>query len=121
MLIPLEIPDLTTLRAAVGRFRELTTDAGERLRVGMIEIEPVADGRTVRHRLRYERIRDGHPRECLERDWIKRWWPPERFRALLEEAGFTRVALRSIAGGELRDDASAYVALARRGEDAAPA
>jgi len=72
-LIPLEVPDVALVRRMLGRVREVTNAAGDRLRVSMIAFEEQADGRTHSHRLRYERILPSGESEVVERDWRKRW------------------------------------------------
>jgi SAM-dependent methyltransferase len=114
-LIPLEIVDVGAVRGSIGRFREATTEAGDRLRVGMIEFAVSMDGRTLSHRLRYEHIpTNGEPR-VVERDWKRRWWSQNLFREMLIFAGFDEVTFLAPEGGPAQTDASAFVALARRG------
>jgi SAM-dependent methyltransferase len=114
-LIPLEIVDVGAVRGSIGRFREATTEAGDRLRVGMIEFHVSMDGRTLSHRLRYEHIpTNGEPR-VVERDWKRRWWSQNLFREMLVFAGFDEVTFLAPEGGPAQTDASAFVALARRG------
>lgn len=113
-LIPLEIPDLEAVREGVGRFREVKTAAGDRLRVGMVAFEASDDGRTLSHRLRYERIAATGASEVLEREWTRRWWSQEQFRNLLLAAGFGKMTFLGVDGGPVAAGASTFVALARR-------
>lgn len=93
----------------------MTTDSGDRLRVCMTAFEVSPDGRIFRHRLRYERVPVVGEPEVVERDWVRRGWTQPQFRGLLAAAGFAEVAFLSPAGGPARPDATAFVALARRG------
>jgi SAM-dependent methyltransferase len=113
-LIPLEVPDVDLVRRMLGRVREVTNAAGERLRVSMIAFEELADGRTHSHRLRYERILPNGESELVERDWRKRWWSPAQFREMLEAAGFERVSMRTPGGGRVAGNAPVFVALAQK-------
>lgn len=113
-LIPLEIPDAEMVRSGLGRFREVTTPEGDRLRVGMVALEATADGRTLSHRLRYERLPATGEPEVVERDWHKRFWSQEQFREMLREAGFDTVAFRTPEGAPAESGSSVFVALARR-------
>ena len=115
-LIPLEIPDLEQERRFVGRGRETTNAAGERLRftVLSVSVEPENDDRTLCRRLRYERTRPGAEPEVLERDWRTRSWSQAQFGEMLAAAGFSEVRLRSLRGGPAAPDERAFVALARR-------
>jgi SAM-dependent methyltransferase len=113
-LIPLEIEDFEAGRKALGRFREVTTAAGERLRVAAVALDVNEPERIVCHRLRYERILGNAEPEVVERDWKRRWWSQEQFREMLLSAGFEKVRLLSPHGGRARPDASVFVALAQR-------
>lgn len=113
-LIPLEIEDFGSRRKALGHFREVTSPAGERLRVAIVALDVCEEERTACYRLRYERIREGGSRDVVERDWKKRWWSQEQFREMLRSAGFEKVTFLSPHGGRARPDASVFVALAQR-------
>ena len=113
-LIPSEIPDLERLPKFLGRFRQVETDAGVRLRVGMVALDVSPDQRSLCHRLRYERFPASGEPEVIERDWRIRWWSQRDFREMLESAGFERVKLLAPGGGLARPDATIFVALAGR-------
>ncbi len=113
-LIPLEVEDPQTIRRALGRFREVTTAAGDRLRVGMVALEASADGRSLSHRLRYERLPAKGEPEVVERDWRKRFWSQEQFREMLRDAGFDPVTFWTPEGAPAESGSSVFVALARR-------
>jgi len=113
-LIPLEIPDVALVRRVLGRVREVTNAAGQRLRVSMIAFAEEDDGRTHSHRLRYERVSSNGESEVVERDWRKRWWSQEQFGEMLRQAGFERVRMRTPEGGTAPADAPVFVALARK-------
>jgi SAM-dependent methyltransferase len=114
-LIPLEVVDAADLRRFLGRFREIETGTGERMRVAMVAFEVAPDGRGLCRRLRYERIDAEGDVEVLERDWLTRSWTQDQFRRMLEAAGFERATFRAADGGPAEPDATVFVALARRG------
>ncbi len=114
-LIPLEIVDPSMVEAALGHYREATSETGERLRCAVIEVASRSDGCGLRRRLRYERIAPDGRVEVLERDWLTRWWSQGQFRNMLLEAGFESVSFRAPEGGPAPADAAVFVALARRG------
>lgn len=114
VLIPLEIENFAAIRRSLGSFREVTTSAGERLRVATVALDVREEERTVCQRLRYERILATGNCEVVERDWSKRWWSQEQFREMLRSAGFEKVTMLSPHGGRARPDASVFVALAQR-------
>ena len=99
----------------MGRFREVTTAAGDRLRVGVVALDASETERSVRRRLRYERIPATGPCEVVERDWTRRWWSQAQFGAMLLAAGFDRVRFLGPQGGRAPADATVFVALGRRG------
>jgi len=113
-LIVLEIPDVESMRRSLGRFKEVTSERGERLRVGAISLDVGGDARSLSLRLRYERIAANGEHEVVERDWKRRWWSQPEFAALIRGAGFGPVSFLAPEGGRARPDASAFVALARR-------
>jgi SAM-dependent methyltransferase len=113
-LLTLEVPDLDVERAFIGRFRETRGEDGSRLRVGMVALETSGDGRTAHRRLRYERVQPDGRAEVLERDWVRRSWTQDEFRALAADAGFTGVRFRSPNGGEAAPEDRVFVALLRR-------
>lgn len=113
-LIPLERMDAEASRAALGRWREISTAAGERLRVAAVALDASADGRTLCHRLRYERIAATGAAEVVERDWERRWWSQQQFREMLEAAHFDKIRFVAPQGGQAGPDARMFVALARR-------
>lgn len=55
--------------------------------------------------------------ECVERDWIMRWWSQDRFAAMLRDAGFGPVRFVDPAGGPSLEDASLFFGLAYRQPD----
>jgi SAM-dependent methyltransferase len=114
VLIPLECEDPEAVRRTLGRRREVTTAAGERLCFEAIALEVGADGRTLHRRLRYERIPPSGEPESIERTWTRRSWSQAQFRELLDAAGFGAVAFLAPSGGRAQSDASIFVALARR-------
>jgi hypothetical protein len=114
-LIPLEIANVEAIRRHVGRGREVRTDAGDVLRVTSVGLEVSADGRSLCHRLRYERIPAQGEAEVVERDWQTRSWPQSQFREMLLAAGFETITFVAPEGGRAAADASVFVALARRG------
>jgi SAM-dependent methyltransferase len=114
VLIPLEIVDPRATRKALGRFREVTTAAGDRCRVGMVALDVSERERTLCHRLRYERIPAVGESEVVERGWKRRWWSQEQFREMLLSAGFDEVTFRGADGGRAQEGASSFIALARR-------
>lgn len=115
-LVPLEIPDLEAIRSRVGAFREAAGAGGERVRVAVVEAEPGPDGRSLRRRLRYERVPAAGEPEVLERDWRTRWWTQEAFAEMCGAAGFSRVRLLARTGGPAHPDDAVFVALAARGD-----
>lgn len=117
-LIPLEIPELDGIERQVGIFREATSDAGERLRVGLVSFAADREARRLTRRLRYERIPPDGEAEVVERDWITHWWSEAQFREMLEEAGFEGLRFVLPRGGPVPPDAKLFVALARRVADA---
>lgn len=114
VLIPLEREDPEAARRALGRQREVTTAAGDRLRVTAIALDVSDDGRTLHRRLRYERIPAAGAPESVERTWTRRSWSQPQFRALLDGAGLGAVSFRAPGGGRAEPDASVFVAIARR-------
>jgi SAM-dependent methyltransferase len=114
-LIPLEIVDVEAIRKSVGRFREVTTDAGDRLRVAVVALDVSKDGRGFSHRLRYEHIPPSGAPDVVERDWQRRCWSQQQFREMLLSARFDKVSFRSRGSGRAQPDAVEFVALARRG------
>jgi SAM-dependent methyltransferase len=113
-LIPLEIEDPEALRRSLGRYREITEPSGDRLRVAMVSLQVHDDGRGASHRLRYERIPPSGDPVVVERDWQRRWWTQEEFRALGDAAHFDSLAFLDPQGGLAEADASIFVALLRR-------
>lgn len=120
VLIPLETVDGERLKGEIGRFREVTNAAGERLRVGMVALEPGADERSLGIRLRYERIGVGGETEVVERRWPRRWWSQAMFGEMLRAAGFEGIRVVAPSGGAVAADASAFVFLARRAAAGGP-
>jgi SAM-dependent methyltransferase len=114
-LMPLEIADVEAIRHHVGRGREVTTNAGGTLRVTSVGLQVSADGRSLCHRLRYERIPAEGETEVVKRDWRTRCWAQSQFREMLLTAGFETVAFVTPEGERAAADASVFVALARRG------
>jgi SAM-dependent methyltransferase len=114
VLIPMESPDAARDRPASTAGPVQTTAAGEQLRCSLVDQEFSDDGQTLRQRLRYERTRPGQAAEILERDLWTRRWTGDQFRALLQEAGFSRVSLRDPNGGPAGPGAPFFVALAQR-------
>jgi len=114
-LIPLEIVDVEAIRKTLGRFREVTTDAGDLLRVAVVALDVSTDGRSLRHRLRYEYIPSSGEPDVVERDWQRRCWSQHHFREMLLSARFDKVSFRARGGGRAQADAEEFVALARRG------
>ncbi len=112
-LIPLEIPELRYIERQVGHFREAESDAGERLRVGLVSFEVDHDDQCLTRRLRYERISASGESEVVERDWITRWWTEPQFEGMLRDAGFDAVRFVDPSGGTSVAGASVFVALAR--------
>lgn len=115
LLIPLEIADVDLIRKSLGWSREVATDAGDRLRVAMVGLDVSADGRSLCHRLRYERIPASGEPEVVERNWKTRWWSQKQFREMLVAAHFDKLSFVRPEGGRPQPDASVFVALARRG------
>jgi SAM-dependent methyltransferase len=116
-MIPLEIPDLEAMRISVGRFREVTTGEGDRLRLSTVALDVGTDGRSLCRRLRFERIPANDAPEILERDWKTRWWSQSQFREMLLSAGFDRVDFQTPGGrpaGPAQPDDVDFVAHARR-------
>jgi hypothetical protein len=116
-LIPLEIANVEAIRRHVGRGREVRTDAGDVLRVTSVGLDVSADGRSLCHRLRYERIPAQGETEVVERDWRTRCWPQSQFREMLLAAGFETATFVTPEGARAAADASVFVALARRGPE----
>jgi len=114
-LIPLESVDTEGIREYFGRFREVTTEAGDRLRVAVVALDVSADGRSLRHRLRYERIPPSGEPDVVECDWQRRCWSQRQFREMLLSAHFEEVGFRAREGGRAQADAEEFIALARRG------
>jgi hypothetical protein len=117
VLIPIDADDEASLRRSIGRHREVTTPAGERLRFGMIGLDTSDGGRNRLHRVRYERIPAGGAPVVLERTWVRRTWTPAQLDPLLRDAGFATPRFRLVEGGEASADAASFVALARRAPD----
>ncbi|MGH0035721.1 MAG: class I SAM-dependent methyltransferase [Myxococcota bacterium] len=113
-LIPLEIPDESALRSALGRSREVRADDSALLRITPVALEASEDGRAWSRTLRYERIAPDGSREVVERTWHTRWWSQAQFTGMLLEAGFEAPSFLAPEGGEAPADASVFVALARR-------
>jgi SAM-dependent methyltransferase len=117
-LVPLEIPDVDATRRSLDHFREVTSEGGDRLRVGAVALAEGEDGQSLSIRLRYERIPallsgNGEP-EIVERDWKRRWWSQSAFGQMLDAAGFADIRFLEPERGPARPDASVFVALARR-------
>ncbi|MDP1792761.1 MAG: class I SAM-dependent methyltransferase [Acidimicrobiales bacterium] len=83
--VPLFIPRPSP-EAALGKFRETTTDDGTLLRFALLSEERDEDARTQTSLLRYERHR-GDDVEVLERPWLLHWHTRDGFAALAEKAG----------------------------------
>ena len=113
-LIPLEIPEQAGLERSLGHFREVETDDGARLRVGLVGLDVDDAAQQVCRRLRYERIASGGEAEVLERDWLTQWWSQAQFREMLAATGFANVGFVAPEGGPAAQDASVFVALARK-------
>lgn len=111
VLIPLEVPDVAALRAAIGHPRQAREGDAE-LVFSVTDVLEAPDGQGVSCVLRYERRREGAPPEVLERPWHRRFWSQSQFRMLMERAGFTGVRFLAPNGGRAADDASQFVALA---------
>jgi SAM-dependent methyltransferase len=120
VLIPLETVDAERLKDAIGYFREVESESGERLRVGMVAVEASADGRDLGIQLRYERISVGREPEIVERRWQRRWWPQSAFSEMLRAAGFEGIRVVAPGGGAVTAEASEFVFLARRAAASAP-
>lgn len=114
-LIPLEIVDVEAIRKHLGRFREVTTEAGGRLRVAVVALDVSTDGRSLRQRLHYEYIPPSGESDVVERDWQRRCWSQQQFLEMLLSARFDKVSFRARDGGRAQPDAVEFVALARRG------
>jgi SAM-dependent methyltransferase len=114
-LIPLEIVDVEASRKHLGRFREVTTDAGGRFRVAVVALDVSTDGRNLCHRLRYEHIPPSGEPDVVERDWQRRCWSQGQFREMLLSARFEEVSFRAREGGRAQADVEEFIALARRG------
>jgi SAM-dependent methyltransferase len=113
-MIPLEIPDPERERRFVGRAREVTGAAGEKLRFEVLALDVADGGRNLVRRTRYERVRPGRAPEVMERVWQTRWWSQQQFSEMLGEAGFSRTSLRSLRGGPAAPADAFFVALAQR-------
>ncbi len=112
VMIPLEIPDVEGMRESLGRFREVTTDAGDRLRLATVALDVGTDGRSLCRRLRFECISTSAEPEILERAWKTRWWSQNQFREMLLSAGFDKVTFRAPEGGPVQSNDSVFVAQA---------
>jgi SAM-dependent methyltransferase len=113
-LIPLEIADVETIRGSLGRVREVVTATGECLRIARVGLDVSVDERSLRHRMRYERVVADREHDVVERDWQTRWWPQSQFRDMLHAARFQDVTFLTLEGGPAPQDAAIFVALARR-------
>lgn len=111
VLIPLELPDIPALRAAIGRGRK-AQDGDAELVFSLTEVVEASDGQSVSCRLRYERHSPGAAPEVLERSWHRRFWSQTQFRTLMQHAGFTNVRFVAPDGGNAADNASQFVVLA---------
>lgn len=111
VLIPLELPDVAALRAAIGRRREAREGDAE-LIFSVTDVVEASDGQGVTCVLRYERRTQGAAPEVLERPWHRRFWSQTQFQMLMERVGFTGVRFLGPDGGRAAENASQFVALA---------
>ena len=113
VLIPLELPDVPALRAAIGH-RRTAQEGDAELVFSLTDVVEAPDGQSMSCVLRYERRAPGAPPEILERSWHRRFWSQTQFRTLMEQVGFTNVRFVAADGGRAADDASQFVVLATR-------
>jgi hypothetical protein len=115
-LIPLSLEnrDFESMKKVLGRFTEVTTGPGDRLRVGLVALDRSVDGRSLTRRLRYERIPAGGAPEVVERDWLTRHWSQGEFEGMLAKAGFGRATFVKPEGGRSGPEDASFVALVSR-------